>query len=595
MLVPRPLIFGLIAASLILARAAQAVTVLSGPAFTPATNAPLAGVLQLATDVNSRVSIQISDGINSWEKDFYDFSTNHAETLLGFRPNRTNQIVVTCYDQYRNASATQQVTFVTAPLPSNFPTHVLLTNQPDLMEPGYTLCIVQHNNAQTGTYIMIMDQDGQVVWYKPWTSLDFDVRQLGDGNLFMEQTSPSNNFVEMNLQGNIVRTWNGAAAYPVENHEGNVTDHGTILYLSQATVMVPNFPSSTAPNAPLVTARVDDNPVVEISATNSALLNAWSPMSFIDPTRISWLTYQFSTPYGVDNEHANAVIEDTNDDSLIISMRDQNAVCKFTRQTGQLVWILGPPQGWGTNWSTNLLTPVGTPFHWNYGQHAPEFTPSHNLLVFNDNNDQAMPPTPIVGDLTNKSSAIEYAIDETNMQVSEAWNSSWQTNQDRLYCGVLGKAQYQPNSGNVLVTYGAVSVINGVRPSTAAPGAVMSRLIEYTHDPVPQVVFDVSFFDYTNTSPSYAGYSCYRSYRIPDVYAHPAAPVADLNISLQDASPSLTFSANATHMYLVQTSTNLTSWSTVGTAVQEDGAGDFDYTDYDEPDSTSRFYRIVTN
>jgi len=60
----------------------------------------------------------------------------------------------------------------------------------------------------------------------------------------------------------------------------------------------------------------------------------------------------------------------------------------------------------------------------------------------------------------------------------------------------------------------------------------MSRLVEYTHDPVPQVVFDLSFFDYTNTSASYKGYSCYRSYRIHDLYAHPAVPVADLAIDL---------------------------------------------------------------
>jgi hypothetical protein len=580
---------------LVLVRGAQAITVSTGPTFIPATNAPLAGVLQLTTDVKSRVSVQISDGTNTWQKDFYDFSTTHSETLLGFKPNRTNQIAITCYDQYRNVSATQQVTFVTAPLPSDFPTMVLLTNQPARMEPGYTLCIIQHNNLQTGTYIVILDQSGQVVWYKPWTSVDFDVRQLGDGNLFMEQTSPSNNFVEMNLQGNIVQTWTGPANYPVQNHEGTTTAHGTILFLSHATVSVPNFPGSTANNAPLITANVDDNPVVEISATNSALVNAWSPMSFMDPTRITWLTYQFGTPYGVDNEHANAVIEDTNDDSLILSMRDQNAVFKFARQTGKLKWILGPPAGWGTNWSTNLLTPVGTPFHWNYGQHAPELTPQHTLLVFNDNNDQATPPTPILPDQNNQSSAIEYAINETNMEVSEVWNSSWQTNQDRLYCGVLGKAQWQPETGNVLMTYGAVSYINGVRPSTAAPGAVMSRLIEYTHDPVPQVVFDVSVFDYTNTSSSYRGYSCYRSYRIHDLYAHPAMPVADLALDLQNVSPSLTFSANSTHVYLIQTSTNLTSWATIGTAVPEAGTGNYDFTDNSESQPSSRFYRIVTN
>ena len=246
---------------------------LSGPSFTPATNAPLAGLLKVSTDVNSWVDVQVTDGTNIWERDFYDFATNHSETLLGFKPGRTNQIAVTCYDQSRNASTPLQVTFVTAPLPTNFPTSVVLTNQPALMEPGYTMFIVQPDGPQIATYIVIMDASGEVVWYRPWTANDFDVRQLGDGDLFMQQQNPSNNFVEMNMLGNTVRTWTPPAAYPVNSHEGNVTDHGTILYLADVTGTATNFPSGTATNAPRITARIDNNPIMEISASNSTLLN----------------------------------------------------------------------------------------------------------------------------------------------------------------------------------------------------------------------------------------------------------------------------------------------------------------------------------
>ena len=580
---------------LILVPGVQALTVLSGPAFVPATNAPLAGLLQLATDVDSRVSVQVSDGANTWERDFYDFATTHSETLMGFKPGRTNQMVVTCYDKHRNASTPQLLTFVTAPLPANFPTSVVLTNQPGLMEPGDTLFVMLRNYSQTGAYIIVMDESGEVVWYRPWTANDLDIRQLDDGNLFMQQQNPSNNFVEMNMLGNTVRTWTTLPGYPVNSHDGVPTSHGSILYLSDVPEVVSNFPSGTAPNSPLITTRIDDNQVVEISATNSALLNVWSPLALIDPTRITWLTYQLSTPYGVDNEHVNAVIEDTNDDSLIVSLRDQNAVCKFSRQTGRLAWILGPPAKWDASWQPYLLTPVTSPFDWNYGQHAPEITPQHTLILYNDNDDVATPPSPILPDQVNQSSAIEYQINETNMEVSEVWNSAWQTNQDRLYTYALGKAQWLPKTGNIMATYGLVSYVNGVHPSSHSSLATMVRIKEYTHDPVPQVVFDLAFFDYTNTSPSYDGYLCYRSYRIPDLYTHPAEPVADLDIKLQGASPSLRFSADPTHNYVIQTSTNLMNWTIIGMPVQEETTGDFDFTDYDENPATSRFYRVITN
>lgn len=585
-------------AALLLAASLEshAITIVSGPLFTPATNAPLAGLLQLTTDVNSRVSVAVNDGTNTWTRDFYDFGTTHSEILLGFKAGCTNQVEVTGYDQYRNASAPQSFTFITAPLPTNFPTYYLITNQPDVMEPGYTLFVIQRNANAAGTYITLMDSSGQVVWYRPWTPNDLDVRQLDDGNLFLEQANPSNNFVEMDMLGNIAKTWTAPAAYPVNDHEGVPTAHGTILYLSNVAETVTNFPKSTATNAPLATATVDDNPVVEISASNSALVNAWSPLSFMDPQRITYLTYEFTTPgYGVDNEHANAIIEDTNDNSLIVSLRDQNAVFKFSRSTGQLIWILGPPDNWGPAWQPYLLTPVGTPFDWNYGQHAPLLTPQHTLMLYNDGDYRADPPSPRVPDSTNYSSAEEFSIDETNMTVSEVWNSAWQTNQDRLFTGVEGMAQWLPVTRHVLTTYSSISHINYQLPDPNQANSTMVRLIEYTHDPVPQIVFDLCFYDTNNTSPSYYGYNCYRSRRVPDLYTHPAQPVVSMNLQFSGSTPDLQFTADPARNYIIQASSDLINWTTIGAPVLEDNDGDFDFQDSDESQPATRFYRIVTN
>jgi len=594
--------FSLIAATLTLSPWSRAVTILSGPTFTPATNAPLAGLLQLTTDTDSRISVLVSDETGIWERDFYDYATTHSETLLGFKPGQTNFIQITVYDKDRNAyTAPQLLTFVTAPLPADFPTINVLTDEPSMMEPGYLLFIVSHSFVTNAGYITILDNSGEVVWYcqSPWAG-SADVRQLDNGDLFLEEDAAADCFQELNMLGEIVRTWNAPAGYPVNPHEGLVTDHGTILYLSDVSRTVSNFPSSdTVSNPPVGTVKVDDNPVVEISFTNAALLNAWSPLTngLMDPTRVTYLTYGggFPTSYGVDNEHANAIVEDTNDNnSIIVSLRNQNAVFKFSRSTGQLKWILGPPALWGTNWQPYLLTPVGTPFDWNYGQHAPELTPEGTLILYNDNNYAASPFDPPVADSANYSSAVEYSINETNMEVSEVWNSCWQSNQDRLFTPYIGRVQWLPQTRNVLVTYGAVTYVNGVAPNASAPSATMARLIEYTHDPVPEVVFDLSFFDYDNTSSEYTGYNCYRAYQIPDLYSHPAEPVADLVMSDENRIPLLEFSADPTHSYLIQASTDLTNWTTIGTPVQEGGVGDYDFEDLNADQFTTRFYRVVT-
>jgi arylsulfate sulfotransferase len=590
-----------LAVALTVSVSVQAISILSGPTFTPASGAPLAGTLQITTDVNSRISVFISDSSGVQEKDFYDFSTTHSETLLGFKPNQTNQILVAVYDENQNTATSLQVlTFVTAPLPANFPIYTLLTNIPAQMEPGYNLFIVQNRNASVG-YTTIMDNSGNVVWYKQTPEYaDADVHQLANGNLLLEEQPPNNDFLQINMLGQTVSTLHPPAGYPVNLHEAVVTSRDTILYLSDVSVSVSNFPSvlpyqsMTDTNPPLVTKTIDDEPVVEISATNGALVNAWSMVGMTDPTRVTYLSGQFVDTYGVDNIHANAIIDDSNDDSIIVSMRDQNAVMKFSRLTGNIKWILGSPTNWSASFQPYLLTPVGTPFDWNWGQHAPSLTPQGTLLLYNDGDDRADPFFTPVPDADNFSSAEEFNINETNMQVSEVWNSEWQTNQDRLYTAVVGEAQWLPQTRDVLVTYGYAQFVNGVAPNTKDTDGSMVRIKEYTHDPIPQVVFDLAFWNYTNTVSTYVGNLVYRTFRIPDIYPHPLAPVAGLVLNVEDQIPVLSFSADPTYTYSIQESTDLQNWTTVGTALESGDAGDYYYYDLDAGEAACRYYRVIT-
>jgi hypothetical protein len=566
-------------------------TILSGPTFTPAASAPLAGTLQVTTDVSTRVGVQVSDGTNVWQRDFYDFSTNHSETLVGFKAGRTNLIQVTVYDQYRNSTtAPGLLTFTTAPLPANFPTRVVLQSEPSLMEPGYTLFIVE-NKAALAFYITMIDNSGDVVWYATApTHFDDDVLQLADGNLFI--TDDSNKFYEMNLLGQIVKTWLPPAGTSIDIHGGVPTDHGTIIYLSDVTNSIPNFPTSTVSNAPLGTVRVVENTVMEIAYTNGALLNEWQINTQMDRTRITYLAYDFGGTLA-DNEHANALIEDPSDNSIIVSMRNQNAVVKFLRSTGQIKWILGAPENWDPSFQQYLFTPVGSPFAWSYGQHAPMLTTEGTLLMYDDGNYRTNPYGVTVADSNNYSRSVEFSLNETNMQVSQVWDSS-NADEDRLYTPNVGKAQWLPQKRNILTTYGNVTYINGVHPSSHSAAASMSRIIEYTHDPIPQVVFDLSFFDYTNTSPSYQGYFMYRATRVPDLYAHPANPVTSFLVKNQGGAASVNFSADPVRSYVVQASPDLVNWTTIGSPTQNGNAGDYEFDDLEAGQIASRFYRVIT-
>jgi arylsulfate sulfotransferase len=510
---------------------AHALSVLGGLSFTPATNAPLAGVLTLTTDTDSMVSVSVNDGKRAWKRNFFDYGTNHSETLLGFKANRTNEISVTVRDQRGNIfQALEPLPFVTPALPTDMPTFRLRTNNVKKMEPGYTLFRVGTPSlfklgiftVRRG-YVSIVDNSGEIVWYCDLPTVG-DVRQLTNGDLFFPVRMDAA-FAEVNMLGQAVKIWN--ARYFVDPHEDFITGHGTFLYLERRLKLNIVLPSSvTDPRAPLVTTNLSYFRIVEMSAADLPavnILNKWSLDSMLDPARFDYLAYQIPEG-GVDPEHANAIIEDASDNSIIVSLRNQDAVIKFSR-SGQIKWILGPHDNWGSQWQRYLLKPVGTPFEWNYAQHAPVLTPQGTLLLFDNGNCRAEPFDPPLADNANHSRAVEFRIDEANMQVSQVWEFA-DTNKDRLYAGTLGNASWLPQTSNVLVTFGCVSYENGAHPYPIAPNASIARIKEVTHEVNPSVVFDLELSNPNNTDSKSQGYEVYRSYRIPDLYGHPTNPVA---------------------------------------------------------------------
>lgn len=532
---------------------AGALTVLSGPTLAGSANAPLAARFAVTADLPCRVSITVDDGIETWQRKFYDYRTAHSLVLLGFKPDRTNQIVVTLHDSDgQTVSAPEPLTFITSPLPAAFPPYVVKVSQPEKMEPGYTLfrAINQLNNR---AFTIMMDATGQVVWYSGIPS-NFGIRQLANGNLLFPFTTFFN---EVDLMGTTVRTWPLPAAFPY-HHDAYETDHGTFLWLTHASRVVSGFPTTaTNASAPTATTNVWHTPVVETSMETGGTLHLWEPIDILNPRRVTYMTFTARSSYGWDWSHANAVIEDKRDNSLILSMRHQNAVIKFARDTGELIWILGAHENWGPELEPYLLKPVGAPFEWQYGQHAPMITPHGTLLLFDNGNLRANPFNPPVADDLNFSRSVEYDIDEERMEVRQVWEYG-QNAAERIYAPSRGDANWLPKKGNVLMTFADAQFANGIPTSTNSPNARMLRLIEVTH-PKPtqggrwkgrhddrchpgenepsEVVMDLAFYDFSNNTATYRGVTGYRADRIPDFYVvtTPADSLAQLLLAVNEA------------------------------------------------------------
>src|ERR1041385_3463693 len=95
---------------------ARSLTLTSEPVFTATPDAPLAGVVAFSTDVPSRVRFAVSNEMESWQREFFDYDTSHTVPVLGLKAARTNVLTFTALDRFRNeVTATQSIVVVTAP------------------------------------------------------------------------------------------------------------------------------------------------------------------------------------------------------------------------------------------------------------------------------------------------------------------------------------------------------------------------------------------------------------------------------------------------------------------------------------------------
>jgi arylsulfate sulfotransferase len=255
--------------------------------------------------------------------------------------------------------------------------------------------------------------------------------------------------------------------------------------------VLPDWPEGDDdPRSPRGSRRVVGDVIVEVSPAGD-IVKQWKMLDVLDPYRLCygscsdiWQSRGF--PDSSDWSHGNAVTYDDSDDSILVSLRHQDCIIKLDRASGELKWILGDHGNWRRPWSSKLLKPIG-PLQWQYHQHDCSVTPSGTVLCFDNGNFRATPFREKMAADRSYSRAVEYAVDETEMTVSQVW-SYGERPDERLYACYQGGAYRLPKSGNTVINYGGICTINGV-PTHNVEGSCQARLVEVT--PENEIVFDL--------------------------------------------------------------------------------------------------------
>lgn len=457
---------------------------------------PLAAIITFSASEPVCTDVIVNDGQKQWT---ISFDATHDPSkglpIVGMKADRQHSFTITITGKDgKKVAAPERLTWRTPPLPPvgyEFPPIQVLTAKPESMEPGFTILSVRRGAlgrsnwlskaqmafARRWGMLVGLDNQGEVVWYYKSDTRIAGVERLRNGNLLFHLQDFRTR--EIDFLGNIVNEWYAEnrpqgkpanpKAIPVKglislHHQPHEMPNGNFLAMSAHPKLIRNYPTSvTDPQAPRKDMWVMGDVIVEFDRQGNVVWS-WDSFDHLDPYRVGygafdsyWHTRGFKEH--VDWTHGNGVTYDPRDDSVIMSLRHQDAIIKVDRKTGEIRWILGPHKAWNEKLAKKLLKPVGKDFRWPWHGHNPRVTETGTIVMYDNATQQAWPFDPPASPDTLFSRGVEFEVNEKDMTVRQRWASSRSFDEeDARFSWAMGDAHRLPKTRNHMVVDAIVSV-----------------------------------------------------------------------------------------------------------------------------------------
>jgi hypothetical protein len=388
-------------------------------------------------------------------------------------------------------------------VPQDIPHFTVSTASPDNGEGDIFVAPIPWTNAVTGTYLLILDGQGQLVYYQSMADAlnAYDFKELPNGNLsYFNQKDNAYYIMDSHYQ----------VVNKIQAGDGYTTDLHDLLLLPNGNIVIMAYDAETVDMSKVVNggknnATVTGLIIQELDPSKNVIMEwrSWDHVAFTDTT--SSLTDQ-----AIDLVHGNA-LQLANDGNLLLSSRNLSEITKIDLQTGADIWRLGG--------KANQFSFVNDqPFAY---QHDVRMLSNGDLTLF-DNHGTPQAPAPSRG--------LEYKIDETNKTVTKVWEYTPTT---PTFATFMGDNQRLAD-GNIFFDWGA--------PFTD-PGYQFITMSEV--DPQNQVIFQLAFD---------IPYVSYRATRTP----WQGSPVTLPSLAFKTGANGLTLG------YSWNGATNVASWNLFG-------------------------------
>ncbi len=448
--------------------------------------------LSASLTVNSRKPGTVKVTIAKKNSDGTDLTKSHRHNdmdatypVLGLYYNHTNEILI----EWISSDTTRSETIIieTPIQPDFIPEINITTIDTAAMEPGMTF--IAYRAKENPSVPFMLDHNGELRYILDYTGhpdlkyLNYDVglERLENGNFYFGHW-PTNKLYEVDIFGEIINKWE-LTGYTF-HHNVQEKENGNLLVTVSKN-------GSTHLNGSFT---IEDH-IVELDRNTGLIAHVWDLRESMGENR-AVQSVNMNAEY-IDWIHANAVIEDPSDNTIIVSCRKQGIV--KLNYDNEVQWIMNNHFRWGRNrrgedLNQFLLTPLdnyGSPitdqrilnglenhedFEWSWFQHAPFVLEGNRLFCF-DNGDRRN-----YDGQQKYSRAVEYIIDQDNMTVQQIWTYGKERGLE-AYSNIVSDVDYLPQQNNILFAPGS-GVSNGV-------GKLGGKVIEIDYD-TKNVVFEMS-------------------------------------------------------------------------------------------------------
>ncbi|WP_156470469.1 aryl-sulfate sulfotransferase [Levilactobacillus senmaizukei] len=428
------------------------------------------------------------------------YTKSHQVPVVGLYADTNNTVKITTITK-NGKTTTKTLTMTTGSLPKYIEdaTITVTKNDKDQMEIGKNKLTIMNRTTKQPFAI---DADGEVRWYDTNYS-QHTIEQWSNGHIMMlskrdVNSDVYNDLLETDYLGRVYQEYSfsdntsSSDSSSVSKAAAKSNKETTVIHHDLVELPNHNFLATVSDGS-----KYKEDTMIEVSHKTGKIVKVIDMKKLLPKSM--WSHYQKGLDGKIDWLHQNAVDYDKNDDSIVISSRNQDLIMKLDYQTDHIKWIYTGKQksSWPSAYRKYLLKPAkGTTI--TGGQHG-------LYLLNNDDKHSANSEDFMLYDnniaVTNGnkktsgrySQAVQYHVDTQKMTIKQTWaygQSLGKTN----FTPVIGYAQKLTND-NVLIDFGFKN------------GGKESNIIEVNQS--GKQVFNVTMK--SAASKAYA----YRAYRVP--------------------------------------------------------------------------------